>query len=253
MYKSIFISIIIIIFVIYLLHFYYHKNIFTITDKINSLFDSHCKDPAIFDTKNFSWTENFRKNWISIKKEFIEYSKHNEIPLHNQIQSNKKIAACDTNNNWKTLYLRLFGKDTKITKYFPLTTKLINLCPCTLAYFSILEPNAKLTPHIGIYKGVLRYHLGIIIPKEWNKCFINVNGYKLNWREGSDIMFDDMFMHHVENNTSEPRVILFLDIKRDFNNIFLNTINNIFLKFIKSNDVLNKTIDNVNKYSPNVI
>ncbi len=84
------------------------------------------------------------------------------------------------------------------------------------------------------------------MPDQWQNCFIVVDGKKLHWRTGQDIMFDDMFLHHVENNTDQPRVILFLDIKRDFKNVLLNLANTLFLKFVKSNDALNDTIDNAN-------
>lgn len=240
------IILVILLIIVYFLYQKLNKNIYSTANVINKFFSKYCKDPAILDTKKFSWTENFRKNWKNICKEYLKYAETFQIPLHNKL--NKYVASCDINGKWKTLYLRAYGIDTKISKYFPLTMSLINSCPCTLAYFSILEPGAKLEPHIGIYKGVIRYHLGLIIPEEWQKCFLKVNGEILHWREGSDLMFDDMFMHHVENNTNQSRIILFLDIKRDFHNVFLNAANSLFLKFVKSNDVLIGTVDNINSF-----
>ncbi|XWV24487.1 mg19 protein [Tupanvirus deep ocean] len=243
------IIIIITLLITYLFYKYFHKNIYSTADVINSFFEKNCDDPAVFSPMDFPWSQNFRNHWVLIKEEFLNYSNKYVVPEHNKI--NKIAASCDNNNKWKTLYLRIFGKNTKVADFFPITMSLINMCPCTLAHFSVLGPRAKLTPHVGIYKGVLRYHLGLIVPKEWNECFINVNGINLYWTEGNDIMFDDMFMHHVENNTDETRVILFLDIKRDFKNPFVNLVNDFFLKFVKSNDILDKTITNVNNFSSN--
>ncbi|XWV25716.1 hypothetical protein QJ857_gp0043 [Tupanvirus soda lake] len=243
------IIIVIVLLIVYLFYKNLHKNIYSTADMINSFFEKNCNDPAVLNPMDFSWSNYFRNNWKLIREEFLNYSDKYVVPNHNNI--NQIAASCDSGNKWKTLYLRIFGKNTEIADFFPFTMSLINLCPCTLAHFSVLGPRAKLTPHVGIYKGVIRYHLGLIIPKEWNKCFINVNGTVLHWREGYDIMFDDMFMHHVENNTDETRVILFLDIKRDFKNPFVNLVNDFFLRFVKSNDVLDKTITNVNYYSPN--
>ena len=66
-------------------------------------------------------------------------------------------------------------------------------------------------------------------------------------------MFDDMYLHHVENNTDERRVILFLDIKRDFGDsllgMLLNMFNSACLYFINKSDALRKTVDNVNKFA----
>ncbi len=245
-----FVIILIILFILLIIIYYFYqklnKNIYSTVNIINNFFSKYCKDPAILDTKKFVWTENFRKNWMDIRKEYLKYAEMFQIPFHNKL--NKYVASCDINSKWKTLYLRAFGINTKISKYFPLTMSLINSCPCTLAYFSILEPGAKLEPHIGIYKGVIRYHLGLLIPDEWQKCFLKVDGKTLHWQNGADLMFDDMYLHHAENNTSQARIILFLDIKRDFHNKFLNAVNSFFLKFVKSNDVLLGTIDNINSY-----
>ena len=237
--------VIVICFFLSLYFFIKHSDIKTI-HMINKLFDS-CNQPAVFNPSDFEWTHDFRANWKIILEEFRNYQLQYNIPYHNEI--NSEISSCDKNTAWKTLYLRAFNRDTKVAQFFPKTMKLINNSPCTLAYFSILKPRAKLDRHIGIYKGVIRYHLGLIIPNDWKNCWIEVNGEKLHWLPGKDLLFDDMFMHSVENNTDEERVILFLDIKRDFNNIILNAINSILLQFIKSNDILNETIDNVNKKS----
>ena len=239
--------IILIIIILILGYFYVNHNIYQSVGKINRIFSKYCNEPAVLNPKEYQWSANFRQYWYDILTEYQNYSNKFKIPKHSEI--NKFVSACDPQNNWQTLYLRAFNKNTSIANYFPKTMNLINKCPCTLAFFSVIGPHTKLKPHIGIYKGVLRYHLGLIIPKKWNQCFIKVDGQTLYWHEGDDIMFDDMFLHHVENNTDEPRIILFLDIKRDFNNPFLNLINNFLLQFVKSNDVLKETIKNVDNYN----
>ena len=238
---------IIIIFVVFLIILYQviQSNIHQSSQWVNHFFEYFTNDPAVFNVMNFPWTANFRKNWKQIRDEYFQHVKYNHVPLHREI--NNLIASCDTSDNWKTLYLRAFCADTDVSKKFPLTMNLINQVPCTTAFFSVLGPRAKLQPHVGLYKGVIRYHLGLIVPKEKEKCFLNVDGNILYWEEGSDLMFDDSFSHYVENNTDESRVILFLDIRRDFHNIFIDTINSIFLRFIRSNDVLAETIRNANQ------
>lgn len=253
-------KIFIIIIILSILYYFIQSDIYRSSQWMNNFFEYFTNDPAVLNTKDFPWTSIFRENWKKIRDEFLQFTRnegnlnrgndfidHNKVPLHREI--NELVANCDTADGWKTLYLRAFCVDTEISKSFPETMNLINQSPCTLAFFSVLRPGAKLTPHIGLYKGVIRYHLGLIIPNQWEKCFINVDGTILNWKEGSDLMFDDMFLHHVENNTDQHRVILFLDIKRDFRNIFINLINTVFLRFIKSNDALLDTVKNVNKFN----
>ena len=240
-------KIFIIIIILLILYYFIQFNIYRSSQWMNNFFEYFTNDPAVLNTKDFPWTSVFRENWKKIRDEYLQYIDHNKVPLHREI--NELVASCDTADGWKTLYLRAFCIDTEISKSFPETMNLINQSPCTLAFFSVLQPGAKLAPHIGLYKGVIRYHLGLIIPDQWDNCFINVDGTVLNWKEGNDLMFDDMFLHHVENNTDQPRVILFLDIKRDFHNVFINLINTVFLRFIKSNDALLDTVKNVNKFN----
>jgi aspartyl/asparaginyl beta-hydroxylase (cupin superfamily) len=109
---------------------------------------------------------------------------------------------------------------------------------CTQAMFSVLSPGKIIKPHTGIYAGILRYHLGLNIPKNHMNCFISVNKKKYYWENGKDVMFNDMLEHYVENNTDESRIILLLDIKKDFNNIFINALNTFLLYFTQFNDTI---------------
>jgi len=222
----------------------YTPDIQTVVISINNFFSKHCTDPDVFNTKDFSWTQDFRDNWRLIREEFFNYSNNFVIPSFKNIDPVN--ASCNIMGDWKTVFLRAYGVDTNLTKLFPKTMELINMAPCTLAFFSVLEPGTKLAPHVGVYKGVIRYHLSLIVPDQWNKCFINVNGKFLHWRQGQDMLFDDLFLHYVENNTDQRRVVLFLDIKRDFRNPLINLINSIFLRFIKSNDIISDIVSNAN-------
>jgi beta-hydroxylase len=100
------------------------------------------------------------------------------------------------------------------------------------AFFSILEPHQYITPHWGYWKGFLRYHLGVVIPKNNSdeSCWLRVNanaednaahdtalvarGEKYYWKEGQGVMFDDTYLHDAENGSDEVRVVLWLDLRR---------------------------------------
>src|SRR5262249_12937981 len=70
-------------------------------------------------------------------------------------------------------------------------------------------------PHDGPYKGVLRYHLGLMVPNApVDTVGIRVGGETHGWREGSSLVFDDTYQHEAWNETDETRVVLFLDVVR---------------------------------------
>ena len=74
------------------------------------------------------------------------------------------------------------------------------------AFFSILAPGKHLPPHRGPYKGVMRYHLGLLIPEPAEQCGIRVDTETRHWAEGESMIFDDTFEHEAWNDTdAHPR------------------------------------------------
>jgi len=214
---------------------------------INAWLTKHCRDQAILHSANYPWTEKLRSNWHVIRDEFDAYHRTHEIPAYADIN----MGSSGATKGWKALFLRAFCNNTEMMARFPKTKAIIDsikrgTTECTTAYFSMLEPGTRIAEHRGIYKGVIRYHLGLYVPQKWEDCFIVVDGMKMHWREGQDIMFDDMYFHHVQNNTTERRVVLFLDIRRDFQSSVINAINGCLLRNIKSNDELLSTIEKAN-------
>lgn len=234
---------IIVLLLVFLAHNYIKSNIASGGQSINKFLSDRCNDPAVLDPSNFPWTKPFEKDWKLVQKEFLQYCEKYEVPRFMDISG----PSAGFNPAWKSIFLRVFNNDTEIITDFPVTKRLIDSCPCTSAYFSMIEPKSKLAEHRGIYKGVIRAHLGLIVPKKWKKCFIVVDGNKLHWQEGKMMMFDDMFLHRVENNTDERRVVLFLDIKRDFKSSYLNAINTVMMRYITCNDALLEAVGKANK------
>ena len=97
----------------------------------------------------------------------------------------------------------------------PETSRIIEKIPGVMtAFFSILAPGKHLPPHRGPYSGILRYHLGLIVPEPRELCLIRVGDQFCPWAEGQSLIFDDTFNHQVWNDTDGVRVILFVDFSR---------------------------------------
>ncbi len=129
----------------------------------------------------------------------------------------------ESDKDWTKLYIKWHsGIDKLALEKCPESCRIINsLKDIKVAMFSVLLPGAKILPHRGIYKGCLRYHLGLVTPNS-DDCYISVNKIKYSWKDGEGILLDDTFEHWVVNNTDKTRIILFCDIIKPMNFIGKN-------------------------------
>jgi beta-hydroxylase len=96
-----------------------------------------------------------------------------------------------------------------------MTAQLVERIPgMTTAFFSILAPGKHLPDHRGTFKGIVRYHLGLIVPEPREQCRIRIGDIFCHWREGRSLIFDDTYRHEVWNETDGTRVVLFVDFRR---------------------------------------
>ncbi len=176
------------------------------------------KNPPMVDLeKHFSKHQLLKDNWRTIQEELIELLKNeNDIPKFHEVDKIQKFIANKDQAAWRVFMFKAYGnwQEGNCNKA-PKTTSLLKEIPgITTAMFSILGPQKHIPPHNGFYKGVYRYHLGLIIPK-LGECYIINGGHRYDWKEGEDILFDDTYKHAVWNKTEETRVVLFCDIFRN--------------------------------------
>ncbi len=90
--------------------------------------------------------------------------------------------------------------------------------------FALLDPRSHLNPHRDPFAGSMRYHLGLSTPNA-DTCFMSVDGERYFWKDGEAVLFDETYIHSVENNTDETRIILLCDIERPLTVGFMRAIN----------------------------
>ena len=191
------------------------------------------------------------KNSSIIINEFKKYYKHKKTYCLRKTNPAFKIENTnDKDNCWRALYLKKIGIiDTDMVKYFPNTTELIKDPQIHNAFFSILDPGVEIPPHVGYYKGYLRYHMGVIIPnndsgKTDDKAYIVCGGEKYIWENNKGIVFDDLYLHYVKNPTNQMRVVLYIDIIRHSKSNIVNKINNIGMYLIENSILFNTFLKN---------
>jgi beta-hydroxylase len=176
---------------------------------------SRVPDLPFIPNEHFPFVAELEANWQEIRAELEVILKDRErIPFLDKISPDQ--ARISHSQKWRAFFLWGMGEElTGNTARCPKTAALLRTVPgLRSAWFSILAPNYKIKPHRGITKGVLRSHLGLIVPKRWQKCRMIVGGESVRWREGRCFVFDDSMLHQVWNNTDEERAILLFDFDR---------------------------------------
>lgn len=174
-------------------------------------------DPVVFDNALFPWTRSFEANFEAVRREALQlYALRDCLPTFQEVSPYQERISREA--QWKTGWLHGFGHDSDVAQSLcPETTKLLAEVPqLQTAFFSMLSPGSHIAKHKGVYKGLVNFHLGLVVPKEADKCRIQVGDEFISWREGKTYVFDDTNPHEVWNDTGDDRIVLMLQFHRPF-------------------------------------
>jgi ornithine lipid ester-linked acyl 2-hydroxylase len=174
--------------------------------------DGNC---TFFETQDFPWVRTVEDNWTIIRKELDALLEHKEeIPNLQDVSPEQSAVALG--ESWKSFFFYGFGqKIEQNCARCPQTAGIVTKIPgLKMAMFSILAPKSYIPPHRGPYRGLLRYHLGLIIPPPVSSCRIRVADEIRSWKEGRSLIFDDSHDHEAWNDSDCHRVVLFVDFVR---------------------------------------
>ena len=189
-------------------------------------------DRHFFDAADFPWVAPLEANWEAIRAELDEVLKTPDaLPRFQDISTDQITITQD--DKWKTFFLYGFGyRAEQNCARCPATTRAVEQIPgMKTAFFSILAPGKHIKDHRGPYKGLLRCHLGLLVPEPKEACRIRVDDEIRHWEEGKCMIFDDTYNHEVWNDTDGQRVVLFIDVVRPFAEP-VATINEFIIKLV---------------------
>jgi aspartate beta-hydroxylase/beta-hydroxylase len=171
------------------------------------------------------------------------------MPKYHEVNPPATEISTSTEGNWKVFMLELLGRRPERNRALcTATCNALREVPGVLqAFFSVLEPGKSVPLHDGPYIGYLRYHLGLIVPKD-DPPFIRVAGRPYVWKEGEGVMFDDSWPHEVVNHSREPRVVLIVDVPRPLP-LVPRMLNNLMLWGLAAPAYANKVISKADAYN----
>jgi aspartyl/asparaginyl beta-hydroxylase (cupin superfamily) len=161
------------------------------------------------------------------------------IPSFAEVEEGQERLAGD--GRWKTVIFRFCGVDVPENwKRCPDTAAAIQQVPgITIAMFSIFEPGKRLPVHMGAMKGVLRYHLPLLVADS-SKCGVRVGGETRQFEEGKPLLFDDTYFHTAWNESAVDRVVLFIDVERRLPYRWLTRLNHWMMRVLAETERVKK-------------
>lgn len=183
---------------------------FIIRSLVRAIYLTEQKLPDIerrtFPPEEFPWSLDFEKHSGSIRKEVEN--------IFNNIEVESIPQGLDQFPKAHTVLVAQQGKvESNAKQLLPTISRLVaNVPSLANAELSILAPGAELRLHKAANRCFLRMHLGVIIP-EGDIC-LELEGERLEWKEGKVMIFDDFYPHTAWNRTEQTRVILMVDLFR---------------------------------------
>lgn len=168
----------------------------------------------LYDPWLFPWIRMLEGAAEDIREELDAVLAHRDaLPTFRELSPAQRSIA---DERWKVFPFYGFGvRADSNCMLCPRTARVLDAIPGTFnAFFSILAPGAHVPKHHGVTKGFLRCHLGLKVPRERDRCRMEIGGAVVCWEEGSAVVFDDCFPHEVWNDTDETRVVLLIDVPR---------------------------------------
>jgi beta-hydroxylase len=171
-------------------------------------------DKKFFDPYSFPVAKELEDNFPAIQAELKDILKrYDDFAPFQSISPDQTYISND--DKWRMFFFKAAGVNFGRNQQFaPKTFEVLNNHKYVVsAYISVLGPHKMLMPHEGPWSGILRMHLGVVIPGN-KECTLVNGGEKYHWEEGKVVLFDDTYEHIAVNETDQIRAILFLDLMR---------------------------------------
>lgn len=144
---------------------------------------------------------------------------------------------------WRVINIKAGDQYSEVAhKYFPSLVRILRSVPqIETCAISVLQEGVHIPIHVGYYKGIMRYMIPIVVPKDRENVFLCVNELKYDWTEGVGVLWDDTYPHKVYNNTNEIRVVIYMDVVRPLS-WGLNTLNKFILRLACNSKIVKDEI-----------
>lgn len=170
-----------------------------------------CRQPHYFDPAQFPGTKILEGNFEAIRAEILAL--YGETP--EAFQANFTPYAYKE-EGWRTINLySYFLRYPENCARLPVLDSVVRQIPgMSMAQVAVLRPHTRIKAHYGDTNGLIRSHLGIVVPATLPDLGIRIHNENHGWEEGKVFCICIAHRHYAWNNTDRHRIVLVLDVIR---------------------------------------
>jgi len=186
---------------------------------VRRIYEKRIDAPAILDAESdFPNSAKFAVAWQAIRDEAIAV-RMDKMPRFHDIMPEQADISANDGLDWRMFILKAY--DVEVPENIarsPTLKRLLAECPeVKSAIVSFLAPHKHIPRHRGPFRGIMRFHLGLQIPKEPGgrpATVMMIDDREHRIADGEGLLWDDTYPHEVMNNSDQPRIALLLDVWR---------------------------------------
>ncbi len=190
-------------------------------DGLRWLYDRRISAPPILNAAaKFPAGAEFVAAWEGLRGEALAVAERlHEVPRFHEVMKQQEEISANDGRDWRTFVIKAYG--TNIPRNLsrcPVLAGLLARHPEVVsATFSYMAPGKHIPLHRGPFRGVLRFHLGLSMPRDVKGdlgATLWIDGVPHRLANGDCLLWDDTYPHEVLNATDDVRVALLLDVRR---------------------------------------
>jgi aspartate beta-hydroxylase len=208
---------------------------------VGALYDQAIATPAILDlNRYFPDHELFVRNWHKIRDECLAAMQDiASVPQFHELMEEQRPLSAHGGKYWRLFLLKAYGSNHRRNQTkCPFTASLLKQARSVQsATFSILEGRKHIPLHRGPFRGVVRYHLGLVIPRNADGSPSNrltIDGTTYGLKEGGELLWDDTYPHEAWNDSEAVRAVLILDILRPGMSLRLRLLTRVIITLVRT-------------------
>jgi aspartate beta-hydroxylase len=188
---------------------------------IRRIYDRRLTGPPVLELEpHFPAGERFAEAWRTIRDEAMAVAARlAEVPRFHEIMPEQTAISANDDRDWRMLIIKAYGVEVPENQArCPALAAIVAAAPEVLsASISYMAPKKHIPAHRGPFRGVLRFYLGLSMPRLADGrlgAVLKVADREYRLQDGDCMLWDDTYPHEAWNESDQVRAVLLLDVWR---------------------------------------